>query len=85
MESQAAKLKLNALLKFRLLFEELTHRGPALHEWPSYGKLKGRKDDERHCHLQKGKPTYVCCWRVKDKKLKIIEVYYVGTHEKAPY
>lgn len=32
-----------------------------------------------------GKPTYVACWYIKDKKVKIVEIYYVGTHEKAPY
>jgi hypothetical protein len=36
------------------------------------------------CHLKKGRPTYVACWTV-DKKNKVIEVYYAGTHEKAPY
>jgi hypothetical protein len=41
--------------------------------------------DKRHCHLIKGRPTYVACWEVKDPKNKILEVYYVGTHEKAPY
>ena len=49
-------------------------------------KLRDKKGtDKRHCHLQKGRPTYVCCWEVINKKRKIIEVYYVGTHEKAPY
>lgn len=53
--------------------------------WPNYGKLTGSdKEDRRHCHLLKGRPTYVCCWRVL-KKERVIEVYYVGTHEKAPY
>jgi len=28
--------------------------------------------------------TYVACWRVY-KREKLIEVYYAGTHEKAPY
>ena len=84
-ENQAVKLGQKELLKLRLLYKSLTSEGPAVPSWPNYGKLKGRIEDERHCHLQKGKPTYVCCWRVKDKKRKIIEVYYVGTHEKAPY
>lgn len=57
--------------------------------WPNYGKFKGLKgqkknDDWRHCHLQKGNPTYVCCWKVFENT-KTIEVYYVGTHENAPY
>lgn len=72
------------MLQLRLLCVDLENRGPAV-DWPNYGKLHGKKGDKRHCHLQKGKPTYVCCWEVKDKKRKIMEVYYVGTHEKAPY
>lgn len=53
--------------------------------WPNYGKLKTQKNrDFRHCHLKKGHPTWVVCWQVF-KKSKRIEVYYVGTHEKAPY
>lgn len=85
-DKQAAKLNKNVLYMLRLLFEDLANKGPALADWPNYGKLRGEKgDDKRHCHLQKGRPTYVCCWEVIDKKRKIIEVYYVGTHEKAPY
>ena len=85
-DKQATKLSQNVLLMLHLLFEDLANKGPALPDWPNYGKLHGKKNvDRRHCHLQKGKPTYVCCWEVIDKKRKVIEVYYVGTHEKAPY
>lgn len=85
-DKQAGKLSQNVQLALRLLFEDLAHKGPAIPNWPNYGKLKGKKgSDKRHCHLQRGRPTYVCCWEVVDKKRKIIEVYYVGTHEKAPY
>jgi hypothetical protein len=74
------------MLKLRLLFVDLTNRGPAVPDWPNYGKLNGKKGiDRRHCHLQKGTSTYVFCWEVIDKKRNIIEVYYVETHEKAPY
>lgn len=79
------KLPVKVLLQFRFLYEELGCRGPSLSDWPNYGKLRNIKGDKRHCHLQKGRPTYVCCWEVKDKVKMIIEVYYVGTHEKAPY
>ena len=52
----------------------------------SYGSKTSKKtEDKRHCHLIKGRPTYVCCWAIINKQKKIIEVYYVGTHEKAPY
>ena len=61
---------------------ELKNKGPERVDWPNYGKL-GKATF--HCHLKKGKPTYVACWAILDGKLKQIEVYYVGTHEGAPY
>lgn len=66
---------------------DLEEDGPTQSTWPNYSKFKGlgKNVDKRHCHLLKGKPTYVACWEVIDKKKKILEVYYVGTHEKAPY
>lgn len=68
----------------RTLVIEIEKLGPLRHNWPNYGKLQG-KNNLYHCHIKNGKPTYVACWEVKDKTIKIIEVYYVGTHEKAPY
>lgn len=61
---------------------ELQKRGPVLHDWPHYGRL-GK--DLYHCHLRRGRPTYVACWKVIEKEKKQVEVYYVGTHEAAPY
>ena len=71
----------------QLLIEELKEKGPFPgNQWPNYGKLFGKKgEDKRHCHLIKGKPTYVSCWQVVDKNRHLMEIYYVGTHEKAPY
>ncbi len=84
---QTEKVSVAVLSVLRLLTEDLINKGPAAGgSWPHYGKLHGKKgEDKRHCHLIKGKPTYVCCWRVVDSKVKMIEVYYVGTHENAPY
>jgi mRNA-degrading endonuclease RelE of RelBE toxin-antitoxin system len=86
---QAKKLNTKALTALQLLVEEMKLKGPAPgKQWPNYGKLKGQMSKQhhlRHYHLTKGQPTYVCCWEVKDKTIKLIEVYYVGTHEKAPY
>lgn len=65
-----------------LLVIEMAKEGPYRANWSNYGPLGS---DQFHCHLKKGKPTYVACWQVLDKQKKIIEVYYVGTHEKAPY
>lgn len=66
------------------LLKEMELSGPVRSNWKSFGKLHGRIDDY-HCHLKSGKPTYVVCWRITNKKSKTIEVYYVGTHENAPY
>ena len=69
-----------AHMAFSQLLMELEN-GPETPKWPNYSKL-GRMT--YHCHLKKGRPTYVACWTA-NKKNKIIEVYYAGTHEKAPY
>lgn len=63
------------------LIMELESLGPIRYNWPNFSKLK---DGIYHCHIEKGRPTYVACWRI-NKKEKYIEVYYAGTHEKAPY
>lgn len=65
-----------------LLVMDLENDGPERFNWPNYDKLSGTT---YHCHLKKGRPTYVACWTVLDYKLKYIEIYYVGTHEGAPY
>ncbi len=67
------------------LWTELRLEGPVQPEWPHYGKLKGRKAEEYHCHLNKGRPTYVAVWKVLDKQIRLMEINYVGTHENAPY
>ena len=61
---------------------DLEYDGPMQPQWNNFPKLS---KNEYHCHVKKGHPTYVICWRVTDKKEKLMEVYYVGTHEKAPY
>jgi len=83
---QALKLNKRILLTLQVLIEDLIKKGPAPGKhWHNYSKLRGkRQEDKRHCHLIKGSPTYVCCWEVNSTQ-KCIEVYYVGTHEKAPY
>lgn len=83
---QVALLKDPVVLALQVLIDNLKTIGPAPGKhWQNYGKLHGRKnEDKRHCHLLKGNPTYVCCWEVFKSEQRI-EVYYVGTHEKAPY
>jgi hypothetical protein len=61
---------------------DLQKYGPLQSSWPHFGVLQV---EHFHCHLRRGRPTYVACWRVVEKQVKQIEVYYVGTHEAAPY
>jgi mRNA-degrading endonuclease RelE of RelBE toxin-antitoxin system len=82
----AAKQKKSLPDRIEIIFDrllgEMEKCGPIRTNWKNYSKLS---NISHHCHLKKGKTTYVACWRVEDRKIKIIEVYYVGTHEKAPY
>jgi hypothetical protein len=64
------------------LVREIRIDGPYRVNWQNYGKLG---DNTYHCHLKKGNPTYVAVWEVIDRKVRIVEVIYAGTHEKAPY
>lgn len=77
-------LSLDAAKAFVVLLKELKSLGPYRSDWHNYTKMNGR-DDDFHCHLKKGRPTYVVCWAIRNKNQKLIEVYYAGTHEKAPY
>ena len=64
------------------LVREIEISGPVCGDWPNYSKLS---NDEHHCHLKKGNPTYVAVWREDRGRVRFVEVVYAGTHEKAPY
>ena len=64
------------------LIKEIEIYGPNRGNWPNYSKLP---QNRYHCHIKGGSPTYVAIWEVIDKKVKIVEVTYAGTREKAPY
>lgn len=79
------KLPLRIQERVNALRKAIEFGGPVQHSMAHFGKLSGWADETYHCHLNKGRPTYVAVWRVKDRKVCIVEVIYVGTHEKAPY
>ena len=80
-EKQAAALPRKVLDILFELMKEIRITGPIRGNWPNYGKLTGNR---HHCHLKKGKPTYVAVW-TEDKESITVEIIYAGTHEKAPY
>ena len=65
-----------------LLITEIRMSGPVRGNWKNYGKLTGK---QHHCHVKSGRPTYVVVWEELDNSIKLVEVIYAGTHEKAPY
>ena len=79
---QVQNLPRQVQLRLRALILEIEVAGPVRGNWKNYGKLSTK---HHHCHIKSGRPTYVACWEVKDSQTKIVEVYYAGTHEKAPY
>ena len=73
------KLPRNVQERFYVLVGVLEDAGPTgPHAWQNYSKLS---ETEYHCHLTY---RYVACWR-NEKGSIIIEVYYVGSREDAPY
>ena len=72
------KLPLLVQKKLNLLLKDLRDFGPVQPNWPNYSKLGS---DKYHCHLGY---SWVACWE-SEKGTLIIEVYYVGSRENAPY
>ena len=81
-EKQRSKLPERIKSVLDALILEIMALGPVRGTWSNYSKLD---TDRHHCHLKKGQPTYVAVWQVTDRTIKLVEVKYVGTHEKAPY
>jgi mRNA-degrading endonuclease RelE of RelBE toxin-antitoxin system len=72
------KLPKNVQRLLFLLIADLQEDGPIQNSWPNFSPL-GK--DRYHCHLTY---RYVACWICRKGEI-IIEVYYVGSREKAPY
>jgi len=81
-EKSLGKLPRPVLQTLTSLMRQIEKSGPVRGDWPNYGKLGPKR---HHCHIKKGKPTYVAVWEELDSGIQIVEVTYAGTHEKAPY
>jgi mRNA-degrading endonuclease RelE of RelBE toxin-antitoxin system len=64
--------------KFAALVVDLEADGPIQPSWPNYSKLG---DNDYHCHLSY---KWVACWKNEENSI-IVEVYYAGSRENAPY
>lgn len=79
---QVKELPRQIFANFAALVLDIEKEGPVRGNWPNYSKLPGRR---HHCHIKKGRPTHVAVWEEAPGGVRIVEVVYVGTHEKAPY
>jgi len=77
-EKMIKKIPQREKILFRALIIDLEESGPYRTEWPNYSSL-GK--DQYHCHLSY---HWVACW-TWEKGSIIIEVYYAGSRQKAPY
>ena len=73
-----AKLPISVRKLFFLLVEDLKAEGPIQKSWSNFSALG---DHQYHCHLNY---SHVACWTWVTGSIEI-EVYYVGSREKAPY
>ena len=72
------KLPANVKKLLFLLVEDLKADGPIQKGWHNFSPLS---KETYHCHLNY---RYVACWTYRQGQIEI-EVYYVGSREKAPY
>jgi len=82
---QATRLPPRIAERLDVLRAQIEATGPMQPTMPHFGRLKNRPGEIYHCHLSKGRPSYVAVWAVEDRTVQLVEVKYVGTHEKAPY
>ena len=78
--NQIQKMPLLEQKKLVNLVEDLKTNGPIQKNWNNYSQLGLNK---YHCHLSY---KWVTCWAyIETEEIKIIEVYYAGSRENAPY
>lgn len=72
------KIPVNVRKLLFLLIEDIKADGPIQKSWNNFSPFG---NDKYHCHLNY---RYVACWTYRQGEIEI-EVYYVGSREKAPY
>jgi hypothetical protein len=75
---EVEKMPISVQESLTVLLDDLREKGPAQPGWPNYSKI-GK--EMYNCHLSR---KWVACWYCENKSL-IIEVYYAGSRENAPY
>jgi len=84
-DKQKGKLPPDIADTLYLLRRALGFKGPVVPSWPHFGKIVGSKSGHYHCHLNRGHPTYVVVWQIVNRMIRVLEIQFVGTHEKVDY
>ena len=77
-EKQIAKMPEKMQNKFYELVSDIRKTGPLQKDWANFSDL-GK--DLYHYHIGY---SWIACWTAKKNEI-IVEVYYVGSREQAPY
>ena len=72
------KMPIRTQKSLKNLLEDLQTEGPIRTDWPNFSKLS---ENTYHCHLAH---KWVACWQWEKDSI-LIEVYYAGSRENAPY
>lgn len=72
------KLPIDIQNKFFILVEDIREKGAIQSNWSNFSSLG---NDKYHCHLNY---HWVACWKW-EKGTFVVEVYYAGSRENAPY
>ena len=75
---QLAKCPKEVQELFKLLIDDIKKTGAIQRSWRNFSDLG---DSKYHCHL---KYNWVACW-IWEKGTFIVEIYYAGSRENAPY
>jgi len=73
---QKMSVKINE--KMNVLLKDLRDKGPIRKEWSNFSELG---ENLYHCHLAY---KWIACWKCEKNSI-VIEVYYAGSREDAPY
>ena len=77
-DKQIARMPVKMQDRFGALISDIRKTGPVQAEWPNFSTL-GK--ERYHCHIGY---NWIVCWTCK-KNTVIVEVYYAGSRENAPY
>ncbi len=83
---QIKKIPVKVLDSLVLLIKDIEAKGPIQKDWPYFRSLeKLPLLESYHCEIKDGRPVFVACWQVTNKRKQLVEILYFGTSKNAPF